>query len=69
MKNKPEDTKNIVCKALKLDDLAYDTMFKQYNFESKVSDKDIEGLQKTADFMFQNKMIKNPIQAKDLIIK
>lgn len=69
MKNKPEDTKKIVCEALKLDNLAYDTMFKQYNFESKVSDKDIEGLQKTADFMFQNKMIKNPIQAKDLIIK
>lgn len=69
MKNKPEDTKQIVCKALKLDDAAYTTMFGQYDFNSKVSDKDIEGLQKTADFMFKNKMIKKPINAKDLLIK
>lgn len=69
MKNKPEDTKQIVCKALKLDDTAYTTMFGQYDFNSKVSDKDIEGLQKTADFMFKNKMIKKPINAKDLLIK
>ncbi|WP_392445239.1 ABC transporter substrate-binding protein [Sneathia vaginalis] len=69
MENKPEDTKQIVCKALKLDDAAYTTMFGQYDFNSKVSDKDIEGLQKTADFMFKNKMIKKPINAKDLLIK
>lgn len=69
MKNKPEDTKQIVCKALKLDNAAYTTMFGQYDFNSKVSDKDIEGLQKTADFMFKNKMIKKPINAKDLLIK
>ena len=59
----------IVCKALKLDDAAYTTMFGQYDFNSKVSDKDIEGLQKTADFMFKNKMIKKPINAKDLLIR
>lgn len=69
MENKPEDTKQIVCKTLKLDDVAYTTMFGQYDFNSKVSDKDIEGLQKTADFMFKNKMIKKPINAKDLLIK
>lgn len=69
MENKPEDTKQIVCKALKLDDAAYTTMFGQYDFNSKVSDKDIEGLQKTADFMFKNKMIKKQINAKDLLIR
>ncbi len=69
MKNKPEEAKAIVKKALKLDDVAYDTMYKQYDFSLKVSDKDVQGLQNTADFMFNNGMIKHKVNAKDLFLQ
>lgn len=67
--NSPNDTKEIVKKALKLDDDAFDSMYKQYDFNIDVTENDIKGLQKTADFMFENGMIKNKVDARSLFIK
>ena len=69
MKDQPDKTKELVKNELKLDDNAYDTMYPQYNFDTKVSDKDVEGLQKTADFMFNSQMIKDKVDVKDMFIK
>lgn len=69
MNDKPNDTKEIVKKVLKLDDAAYDAMYPQYDFTLDITDKDIQGLQKTADFMFENGMIKNKVDAKTLFIR
>ncbi|MEL3913551.1 NrtA/SsuA/CpmA family ABC transporter substrate-binding protein [Treponema pedis] len=68
MSENAEETKDIVKTVLKLDDAAYNTMYPQYNFSLFTTEQDIEGLQKTADFMFKNKMIKNPVQAGSLFI-
>lgn len=69
MTNSPNDTKEIVKKALKLDNDAFDSMYKQYDFNIDVTENDIKGLQKTADFMFENEMIKNKVDARSLFIK
>lgn len=69
MMSNAKETKDIVKDALKLDDAAYDTMYPQYDFSLQVSEKDIAGLQKTADFMYENGMIKNKVNAKELFIK
>lgn len=44
-------------------------MYPQYDFNLDITDKDIQGLQKTADFMFENGMIKNKVDAKTLFIR
>lgn len=69
MTNSPNDTKEIVKKALKLDNDAFDSMYKQYDFNIDVTENDIKGLQKTADFMFESGMIKNKVDARSLFIK
>ena len=43
-------------------------MYPQYDFTLEVSDKDIEGLQKTADFMFESEMIEKEVDVKGLFI-
>lgn len=69
MTDKGNETKEIVKKVLKLDDAAFDAMYPQYDFTLDISDKDIQGLQKTADFMYENGMIKNKVDAKLLFIR
>ncbi|MBQ3437522.1 MAG: NrtA/SsuA/CpmA family ABC transporter substrate-binding protein [Fusobacterium sp.] len=68
MKNNTEETRKIVMEELKIDEEAFNTMYGQYDFDIEIKDKDIEGLQKTADFMYEAKMIKNPVDVKELIL-
>lgn len=53
---------------LKIDEEAFNAMYGQYDFDIEIKDKDIEGLQKTADFMYEAEMIKNPVDVKTLIL-
>lgn len=69
MKNNPEEVKKTVVEILGISEEAYDEMFSQYDFSMEVTQKDIDGLQKTADFMFESEMIKEKINASDLFIK
>ncbi len=69
MKNDPEGVKELVMEALNLTPEAFDAMYPQYDFTLEVSDKDIEGLQKTADFMFESEMIETEVDVKELFIK
>lgn len=68
MKNNAEETKKIVMEELKIDEEAFNAMYGQYDFDIEIKDKDIEGLQKTADFMYEAEMIKNPVDVKTLIL-
>ena len=49
------------------DDVA--NMLPLYDFHQEIRESDIKGLQKTADFLFKNKMIKNPVKIRKLILK
>lgn len=69
MQEEPSETKEIVKKVLNIDDAAYEAMYGQYDFSLEVSDRDIEGLQKTADFMFENGMIQSAVDVKNLFIR
>lgn len=69
MQDEPAKTKEIVKQALDLDDAAYDAMYSQYDFSLEVSEQDVEGLQKTADFMLENGMIQSTVDAKSLFIQ
>lgn len=58
-----------VAKELDLSETAVKAMYKQYNFESEITNQDIKDMQKTADFMFENNMIDKEVNVEDLIIK
>lgn len=44
-------------------------MYPMYDFNMEISDKDIESMKKTEQFLFENKMIDNRVDIADLIIK
>lgn len=67
-KNKGE-TKELVKSELNIDDKAYDKMFGQYDFSTKISESDMDGLRKTSDFMFNSGMIKNKVDVSKLLIE
>lgn len=69
MANNKEETKKIVMKALSLDDEAFDTMAKMYDFSTEITDVDKEGFNRTKDFMLEAKMIENDINIDSLFIK
>ncbi|WP_423363486.1 ABC transporter substrate-binding protein [Mycoplasma sp. P36-A1] len=58
-----------VAKELDLDEAAVKTMYKQYDFSTEVTDQDKKDMQKTADFMLENKMIEKEVNVEDLFIK
>lgn len=62
-------TKEVVVDILKITPEAYDAMFGQYDFSLDITDKDIKGLQKTADFMLNAGMIKSKVDVSGLFIK
>lgn len=69
MANNEKETKDIVMKALSLDEEAYDTMYKMYDFSTEITDKDKEGFERTKNFMLDTKMIDKDIDINSLFIK
>lgn len=69
MAEDPEKVKSIVMKELSLTEAAYDDMYAMYDFSTEITDDKIQGLQKTADFMFANDMISSNINAQDLFLQ
>lgn len=69
MKNEPNATRDLVVKTLKIKPEVYYDMIRQYDFNLDITDKDIKGLQNTADFMFDAGMIKSKVDVKKLFIK
>ncbi len=69
IKNNPEKTYETVASSLGLTVDAVKEMAEYYDFSTVLTDKDIEGFQKTADFMYESKMISNPFDVKTLFIR
>lgn len=69
MKDNANDTKEMVKKELSIDDDAYTKMFAQYDFDLKIKDEDMKEMQNTADFMYNNKMIKQKVDVSSLMIQ
>lgn len=69
MANNDKETRDIVMKALSLDEEAYDTMYKMYDFSTEITDKDKEGFERTKNFMLDTKMIDKDIDINSLFIK
>ena len=57
MENHYEETMEIVAQELDLDAEAVKEMYTAYDFSTDVTESDIAGLQKTADFMLEAEMI------------
>lgn len=69
MEEHPEETTQIVAQALDLPPEAVEEMAKAYDFSLELSDADIEGFQKTADFMLEYEMIEEPLDVKTLFFE
>lgn len=69
MDKNPEESLNIAAKTLNMDINEIKDMYKAYNFSTEISPEDIQGLQRTADFMLNNKMIEKGVDVKDVIAK
>lgn len=69
MVNNAEETKEIVKNTLSLDDEAYDTMYKMYDFSTEIKDSDKEGFKRTANFMLETNMIDKEVDIDSLFIK
>lgn len=64
-----DETMEIVAEELDLDKEAVEEMFAQYDFNIEVTEKDRTAFQNVADFMYQTKMIEQPVDTDKLFIK
>jgi sulfonate transport system substrate-binding protein len=66
MEENPEETTELVANALDLDTEAVEEMAAYYDFSTELSEDDIAGFQKTADFMLEAGMIDNAVDVTTL---
>ncbi len=69
MENQPEETVEIVAQELDLDTAAVEAMYPDYNFSIEITEEDIAGLQRTADFMLNAEMIEQEVDASSLFLE
>lgn len=63
-----EETFEIVSKVLDIDETAVKDMYEHYDFSTEISQNDIDGFQRTADFMLESGMIEKEINVSDLFL-
>lgn len=68
MNENTEEAIEIVADALDLEIDAVKEMYPQYNFSTEISKEDIEGFQRTADFMLEAEMIESAVDVTTLFI-
>lgn len=69
MENQPDETLKIVAQELDLDTAAVEAMYPDYNFSIEITENDIAGLQRTADFMLDAEMIQQEVDASSLFLE
>lgn len=69
MKNDEKQSLEYAMIETKLDEQSVKDMYVMYDFSSQITQEDIKSMQKTIDFMYENQMIKNKLDPKELIIK
>lgn len=68
IQNHNEETLSITAKALDLEEAAVRDMAQLYNFSNEITEADLAGFQKTADFMFSADMIEKEVNVSDLML-
>lgn len=69
MKDHQDEALQIVAKEMDLDEAAVKDMYGLYDFSTDITKDDIDGFQKTVDFMVQSQMIDQPLDVNTLFIK
>ncbi len=69
IKDNPEETLRIVMEEMELSREEVEEMYAQYDFSMDITEADVEGLQKTVDFMTRQGMMSEPVNVRDLIVK
>lgn len=68
MNQNPEDTFQIAAVETNIPVEDVKTMFEWYDFNPEITSKDIEELEKTQDFLFENGMLENKMNISDMIV-
>jgi sulfonate transport system substrate-binding protein len=68
MKNNPDDTFAITAEETNIDVEAVKTMYAWYDFNPRISDKDMDELKKTQEFLIENGMLEKEIDINDIIV-
>ena len=61
-----DETVDIAAKTLDIDAQAVEDMYSYYDFSTEINESDIEGFQRTADFMLESGMIENAVDVNTL---
>lgn len=67
MKNHQDEALKIVAKKMDLDEIAVKEMYGYYDFNMNITKDDMEGFQRTADFMAESHMIDQPVDVNTLV--
>ncbi|MEG6522555.1 ABC transporter substrate-binding protein [Desulfotomaculum sp. 1211_IL3151] len=68
MKDKPEEVYAMAAEETNISLADVKQMYDWYDFNPSITDKDIEDLEKTQEFLLQNDMLTNKIDIKELIV-
>lgn len=68
MEENETEALEIVARELDLDTKAVQEMYEMYDFSTEITSEDIDGFQKTADFMYENGMIEQKMDANALFL-
>ena len=68
MKEQPDETMALAAKATELSEDAVKELYGMYDFSMEISDADIAGMEKTAQFMKETGMIETDVDVKSLIL-
>lgn len=68
IKENYDETVDIAAKTLDIEAQAVKDMYGYYDFSTEISENDIEGFQRTADFMLESGMIENEVDVKTLFL-
>ena len=67
MEENPEETLGFIAHDLDMPEDAARAMYAYYDFKADITEKDIQGMEKTVSFMVENGMIDEPVNIADLI--
>ncbi len=68
MKERPEETMQMVIEETGLSLQEVESMFSWYDFEPSITEKDVMELEKTQDFLIENGMLENKIKISDIVV-
>ena len=68
MKEHPEEVYKMAAEETEISVKNVVTIYEWYDFNPEITEKDIEELEKTQDFLLENDMLEHPIDISDIIV-